>query len=64
MGWHMVAQAARVLLVLFTDSVAQKKKKKKSDKVDNPLCLGCKHSGPQSQKSLQARLTGVCGMIQ
>lgn len=39
-------------------------KKKKSRRVDNPLCLCCKHNSPQSQKSLQARLSGVFGMIQ
>lgn len=37
----------------------KKKKEKKSDRVDNPLCPRCKHSGPQRQKSLQARLRSV-----
>lgn len=67
MGWRMVARAARVLLVLSTALAAQKereRKKKKTDKVDNPLCVSGKHGRPRSQKSLQARLSGVFGMIQ
>lgn len=32
--------------------------------MDNPLCLSRKHIRAQSQKSLQARLSGVFGMIQ
>lgn len=54
-SWH------RGLLALLHCCSNEIKKRKR---VDNPLCLSCKHIRAQSQKSLQARLSGVFGMIQ